>query len=171
MPSTQSSAALIQFLTKTKEGYCQQFAFGMAVLARLAGIPARVVVGYTQGSFIGNDNWQVKTSDAHAWPELYFPGDGWLRFEPTPPNAAGLAGQATAIAPPYSTPLADQPIINPATGQRGQHQPQPGVDAGEQEPVGPEQAEEDRPRRRGRRRGPRTAAPRPSCPCSSHCSR
>ena len=128
MPSTQSPAALIQFLTKNKEGYCQQFAFGMAVLARLAGIPARVVVGYTQGSFIGNDNWQVKTSDAHAWPELYFPGVGWLRFEPTPPNAAGLPGQATAIPPPYSTPLADQQIINPATGQQGQHQPQPGVD-------------------------------------------
>ena len=118
VPSTQSSAALIQFLTKNRQGYCQQFAFGMAVLARLAGIPARVVVGYTQGSFIGNDNWQVKTSDAHAWPELYFPGDGWLRFEPTPPNAAGPAGQATAIAPPYSTPLADQQITSLGTGQK-----------------------------------------------------
>jgi transglutaminase-like putative cysteine protease len=118
VPSTQSSAALIQFLTKNKEGYCQQFAFGMAVLARLAGIPARVVVGYTQGSFTGNDNWQVKTSDAHAWPELYFPGDGWLRFEPTPPNPAGQAGQATAIAPPYSTPLADQQVFNSSPGQK-----------------------------------------------------
>jgi hypothetical protein len=88
------------------------------VLARLAGIPARVVVGYTQGSFTGNDNWQVKTSDAHAWPELYFPGDGWLRFEPTPPNPAGQAGQATAIAPPYSTPLADQQVFNSSPGQK-----------------------------------------------------
>jgi transglutaminase-like putative cysteine protease len=125
VPSTQSSAALIQFLTKNKEGYCQQFAFGMAVLARLADIPARVVVGYTQGSFIGNDNWQVKTSDAHAWPELYFPGSGWLRFEPTPPNAAGPAGQATAIAPPYSTPLADQQVTNPATGPKANFNPSP----------------------------------------------
>jgi hypothetical protein len=79
----------------------------MAVIARLVGIPARVVVGFTQGSFIGNNTWQVKTSDAHAWPELYFPGDGWLRFEPTPPNSVGLPGQATASAPPYSTPLTD----------------------------------------------------------------
>ena len=79
----------------------------MAVLARMVGIPARVVVGYTQGSFIGNNTWQVKTSDAHAWPELYFPNAGWLRFEPTPPNSVGLAGQATASAPPYSTPLSD----------------------------------------------------------------
>jgi transglutaminase-like putative cysteine protease len=118
VPSTQSASALTQFLTKNREGYCQQFAFGMAVLARLAGIPARVVVGYTQGSFIGNDNWQVKTSDAHAWPELFFPGVGWLRFEPTPPNAAGLPGQATAIPPPYSTPLSDQPSITARTGQQ-----------------------------------------------------
>jgi len=118
VPQTQGPAALIQFLTKSRTGYCQQFAFAMAVLARLVGIPSRVVVGYTQGIFIGNDNWQVKTSDAHAWPELFFPGAGWLRFEPTPPNSAGLPGQATAIPPPYSTPLSDQPNINPATGQR-----------------------------------------------------
>jgi len=117
VPSTQSPSALINFLTKSKTGYCQQFAFAMAVMARLVGIPSRVVVGYTQGNFIGNDNWQVKTSDAHAWPELFFPGAGWLRFEPTPPNPAGQAGQATAIPPPYSTPLSDQPNINPATGQ------------------------------------------------------
>src|SRR5262249_30852449 len=51
--------------------------------------------------------WQVKTSDAHAWPELYFPGAGWLRFEPTPPNTLGQPGQATASAPPYSIPLSD----------------------------------------------------------------
>jgi hypothetical protein len=118
VPSTQSPAALINFLTKSKTGYCQQFAFAMAVLARLVGIPSRVVVGYTQGTFIGNDNWQVKTTDAHAWPELFFPGAGWLRFEPTPPNAAGQPGQATAIPPPYSTPLSDQPTINPQTGQQ-----------------------------------------------------
>ena len=117
VPQTQSAAALINFLTKTKAGYCQQFAFAMAVLARLAGIPARVVVGYTQGSFTGNDNWQVKTSDAHAWPELFFPTVGWLRFEPTPPNPAGQPGQATAEAPAYSTPLADNQVINSSTGQ------------------------------------------------------
>jgi hypothetical protein len=104
---SQSPSALIDFLTKSRQGYCQQFAFAMAVLARLANIPARVVVGYTQGSFTGNNTWQVKTSDAHAWPELYFAGYGWLRFEPTPPNTVGLPGQATASAPPYSTPLGD----------------------------------------------------------------
>jgi transglutaminase-like putative cysteine protease len=112
----QSASALIQFLTVDRQGYCQQFAFAMAVLARLAGIPARVVVGYTQGSFIGNSTWQVKTSDAHAWPELYFQDSGWLRFEPTPPNSVGLPGQATASAPPYSIPLSGGGSTNPANG-------------------------------------------------------
>jgi transglutaminase-like putative cysteine protease len=117
--STQSPRALIDFLTKSKKGYCQQFAFAMAVLARLEGIPSRVVVGYTQGSFSGSDNWQVKTSDAHAWPELFFPGAGWLRFEPTPPDSTGQQpGQATAVPPPYSTPASDQPNINAASGQQ-----------------------------------------------------
>jgi hypothetical protein len=96
------------------------------------GIPARVVVGYTQGSFIGNNTWQVKTSDAHAWPELFFPNFGWLRFEPTPPNTLGQAGQATASAPAYSTPLSDSAgSANPNTslGTPGSST-QPGTSAG-----------------------------------------
>jgi transglutaminase-like putative cysteine protease len=95
--------ALINFVTKSQRGYCQQFAFAMAVMARLLGIPSRVVVGYTQGVYQGNGTWVVRTSDAHAWPELYFAGAGWLRFEPTP---TGAPGQATASAPTYSFPPA-----------------------------------------------------------------
>jgi hypothetical protein len=98
------AAGLARFLLRTKTGSCQQFAFGMAVLARLAGIPARVVIGFTQGTFVSHDNWVVRTSDAHAWPELYFNGAGWLTFEPTPPNITGSAGQGTATVPPYSDP-------------------------------------------------------------------
>jgi hypothetical protein len=96
-----TSKALISFLTKVRRGYCQQFAFAMAVLARLLGIPSRVAVGYTAGSPAGHDRWEVKTSDAHAWPELYFQGAGWLRFEPTP---SGTSGQATAVQPAYTLP-------------------------------------------------------------------
>jgi transglutaminase-like putative cysteine protease len=97
----RNADALISFLTKSKRGYCQQFAFSMAVLARLLGIPSRVVVGYTQGTFLGGTLWRITTRDAHAWPELYFQGAGWLRFEPTPDGSAG-PGQATASAPGYS---------------------------------------------------------------------
>jgi len=96
-----TAKALIQFLTKDRRGYCQQFAFAMAVLARLLGIPSRVAVGYTAGTPLGHGQWDVKTSDAHAWPELYFQGAGWLRFEPTP---AGSGGQATAVQPAYTIP-------------------------------------------------------------------
>jgi len=95
---------LIAFVTKNRRGFCQQFAFAMAVMARLVGIPSRVVVGYTQGVFHADDTWVVRTSDAHAWPELYFKGVGWLRFEPTPSGSSGQAGQATASAPAYSIP-------------------------------------------------------------------
>jgi transglutaminase-like putative cysteine protease len=97
-----SAAGLNRFLTVTKRGYCQQFAFAMAVMARLLGIPSRVAVGFTAGTPTGVNTWVVKTSDAHAWPELYFQGAGWLRFEPTP---SGVAGQGTATPPTYSVPV------------------------------------------------------------------
>ncbi|HUL25460.1 MAG TPA: DUF3488 and transglutaminase-like domain-containing protein [Streptosporangiaceae bacterium] len=115
-------AGLISFVTKARRGYCQQFAFAMAVMARLVGIPSRVVVGYTQGIDRGNGIWQVRTSDAHAWPELYFKGAGWLRFEPTPSGSLGEAGQATASAPAYSFPPAGSIIPTP---QASSPQPTP----------------------------------------------
>jgi hypothetical protein len=93
-----NAAALANFLG-TKKGYCQQFSYAMAVLARLLGIPSRVAYGFTAGSPNGNGTFRVTTHDAHAWPELFFQGYGWLRFEPTP---SGLAGQGTAYAPNYA---------------------------------------------------------------------
>jgi len=89
---------LLAFLTKHRQGYCQQFAFAMAVLARMIGIPSRVAIGYTAGRQQQNGSWLVTTADAHAWPELYFTGIGWLRFEPTP---GGNGGQDTAVEPAY----------------------------------------------------------------------
>jgi len=72
----------------------------MAVLARLIDIPSRIAVGYTAGTRAGHGAWKVTTADAHAWPELYFPGVGWTRFEPTP---GGPAAQGTATRPVYAT--------------------------------------------------------------------
>jgi len=91
---------LVQFLTKDRRGYCEQFAWAFAVLARTLNIPSRIVVGYTAGTESPDGTWQVTTQDAHAWPELYFAGYGWVRFEPTP---GGPAGQGTAEAPAYTT--------------------------------------------------------------------
>ena len=93
---------LDEFLFQVKSGYCQQFAFAMAGLARLVGIPSRIAVGYTAGGSEGKGNkgtWKVTTADAHAWPELYFSGLGWIRFEPTP---GGAGGQGTATVPQYA---------------------------------------------------------------------
>jgi transglutaminase-like putative cysteine protease len=99
-PTVLSASGLKTFLEKTRRGYCQQFSFAMAVLARLLGIPSRVAYGFTSGTPSGKtDQWQVTTHDAHAWPELYFQGFGWLRFEPTP---SGANGQGTAYAPSYT---------------------------------------------------------------------
>src|SRR5262249_15182489 len=89
------------FLFHSKTGYCEQFASSMALLARLLGIPARVGMGYTAGTQRSDGSWVVSTKDAHAWPELYFSGVGWLRFEPTP---AGGVGQGSATVPAYTTP-------------------------------------------------------------------
>jgi transglutaminase-like putative cysteine protease len=97
---------LYQFLTKSKTGDCVQFSFAMTVLLRMLGIPARIAVGYTQGTKVG-DHYVVKSSDAHAWPEVYFAGYGWIRFEPTP------SGQGTAHAPAFEQ-LPDGPIVVPA---------------------------------------------------------
>jgi transglutaminase-like putative cysteine protease len=100
--SVENAAQLTHFLKVTKAGYCQQFAFAMATLARLLNIPSRVAYGYTAGTSTGATTWEVTTHDAHAWPELYFQGYGWLRFEPTP---SGANGQGTASAPLYTIPL------------------------------------------------------------------
>ena len=94
-----TSTGLTRFLEVTKKGYCQQFSFAMAVLARLLGIPSRVAYGFTSGTPVSGDSWLVTTHDAHAWPELYFQGYGWLRFEPTP---TGVTGQGTASPPSYT---------------------------------------------------------------------
>lgn len=79
--------ALQNFLFDDKRGYCEQFAGAMAAMARVAGIPSRVAVGFLPGERTG-DQWEVSIRDMHAWPELWFEGYGWVRFEPTPSIAA-----------------------------------------------------------------------------------
>ena len=74
-----------------KSGYCVHFASSMAVMARAVGIPSRIVVGFQPGeaaSIGGASGFEVSSADMHAWPELYFEGIGWLRFEPTPGRGA-----------------------------------------------------------------------------------
>ncbi|HFK1720556.1 transglutaminase TgpA family protein [Bacillus thuringiensis] len=79
-----------QFLFDTKSGYCNNFSTSMIVLLRSARIPARWVKGYTEGtldntlaSADGEDVYTITNDNAHSWVEVYFPGYGWIPFEPT----------------------------------------------------------------------------------------
>lgn len=76
---------LAEFLFERRQGHCEYFASSMAVMLRTLGIPSRVVNGFRTGEF--NDltsQYVVRASDAHSWVEAYFPGDGWVSFDPTP---------------------------------------------------------------------------------------
>jgi transglutaminase-like putative cysteine protease len=86
--STQTAPAvtgdqLVDFLFHGKTGFCEQYASAMAVMLRTLGIPARVAIGFTDG-FPSNGHQVITTQDAHAWVEVYFPGYGWVTFDPTP---------------------------------------------------------------------------------------
>ena len=90
--SGASGDYLRQFLLETREGFCQQFATAFAVLARLKGYPSRVSVGFLPGNAeplrTGGIRYTVQGTHAHAWPEVYFQGYGWIPFEPTPRSAS-----------------------------------------------------------------------------------
>ena len=79
---------LANFLFERKQGHCEYFASSMAVMLRTLGIPSRMVNGFRTGEF--NDvtsQYLVRASNAHSWVEAYFPGHGWIAFDPTPDAA------------------------------------------------------------------------------------
>ena len=72
------------FLFEMDAGYCTYYATTMVSMLRTQDIPARLVVGYTPGERVAQDTWVARGLDSHAWVEVYFPGSGWVRFDPTP---------------------------------------------------------------------------------------
>lgn len=126
--------ALENFLFHDKHGYCEQFAASMAVMARAVGIPSRVAVGFLPGTRKGNV-WTVTARDAHAWPELYFSGYGWVRYEPTPsavtgtaptwsvPQAATPSDPSTSNAEPTQPKVAAHPTVRPQIDHAQDHAP------------------------------------------------
>jgi transglutaminase-like putative cysteine protease len=110
--------AMGQFLEQ-RRGFCQQFAATMAMMARTLGIPSRIVVGFLQASKVDDQGGYVMTTkDVHAWPELYFEGVGWTKFDPTPgrsapfpdyaPRQSVSVGPTTPTSSAPSDPLIDQ---------------------------------------------------------------
>ena len=81
------------FLFEMDRGYCTYFATTMAVMLRSQGVPARVVVGYTPGEQVDENEWVVRGYNSHAWVEVYFPDVGWVKFDPTPPGPRQEAEQ------------------------------------------------------------------------------
>jgi len=84
-PYRNDRSKLIAFLFDRRAGHCEYFASAMVVMARSIGVPARLVNGFQIGQYnpIGNF-YTVRAADAHSWVEIYFPGRGWIDFDPTP---------------------------------------------------------------------------------------
>ncbi|PRZ05587.1 transglutaminase superfamily protein [Isoptericola sp. CG 20/1183] len=129
-----------------RTGYCVQFATTMSVMARTLGIPTRLGVGFLPGEAVEDaegdvTRWQVTGQDSHAWPELYFEGVGWVRFEPTPATQTGTAPDYTAaeVDAPADA-VAPQEVPPPAAEQP---EPQEQTAAPTEPPVavGPEPAD------------------------------
>ncbi len=123
-----------QYLFEMDAGYCQYSAASMAVLLRTQGIPARYVTGYTPGKRIATegttDRYRVTNQEAHAWTEVYFPGYGWQRFDPTPPdrlNEEAVAGDRGQIA---HAPTAGDAARATDTTYNGTHVETPGWERG-----------------------------------------
>ena len=101
-----------------RKGFCQQFASAMVMLLRENAVAARLAMGYLPGKEQTDGVWQVDRASQHAWVEVFFPGEGWVQFDPTPgsqtherggvatdlpvghPVATAIPGQARAGAPP-----------------------------------------------------------------------
>jgi transglutaminase-like putative cysteine protease len=123
VPAGQGNDALVSFLFESQRGYCEQFAASFAVLARAAGVPTRVAVGFTPGTFDPTTRtYTVTTEQAHAWPEVWFEGHGWLAFEPTPgrgaptPDYSGTFDDAQAPPPvAETTPTTADPTATTGT--------------------------------------------------------
>jgi transglutaminase-like putative cysteine protease len=93
-----------------KQAYCVYYASAEVLMLRSVGIPARMAVGFTQGERDGN-TYVVRRLNSHAWPEVYFPGIGWVEFEPT-------AGQAPLDRPLPPQDETDAAVFNPLTDLR-----------------------------------------------------
>jgi hypothetical protein len=96
--------AFPECLLTIKEGFCQQYATTMAVVLRVMGIPSRFVTGYLPGTRDTSGTWTVEQQAFHNWVEAYFPGYGWVRFDPTPGEELDAFNQAPTALPPGEDP-------------------------------------------------------------------
>jgi transglutaminase-like putative cysteine protease len=105
------------FLFELQKGYCDYYATTMAVMVRAVGIPSRLVTGFSTGTYDYNAHrFVVVQANSHSWVEVYFPGIGWVEFEPTTnqqpfPRPGGTNQAASAISVPTPVPLTGSAAI------------------------------------------------------------
>ncbi|QOR72140.1 DUF4129 domain-containing protein [Ruania alkalisoli] len=109
-----------------RRGYCVQFATTMVMLARSLGLPSRLAIGYLPGAETG-DGGTIGSHSAHAWPQVYFPGEGWVRFEPTPSQQTGSA--------PVWAPEPDDAAATPAPTESESQADEPSPEVASEEPT------------------------------------
>lgn len=114
-------------LFESRQGYCDYYASAMVVLARAAGVPARLVTGYAQGVFQPDtQQFIVSEKNAHSWVEIFFPDYGWIEFEPTTTQPAiGSAVPLQAKQPTAVNTPASQQSEQTDNGSRSAMQEQP----------------------------------------------
>jgi protein-glutamine gamma-glutamyltransferase len=102
---TSPGDPLVEFLLQSREGHCEYFATAMVLLSRAIGVPARLVGGYrvTEHDALGGYDL-VRQRNAHTWVEAWVPGEGWRRFDPTPPAELALA---MPTATPFASAVGD----------------------------------------------------------------
>ena len=107
----ESERPLRSFLLNQRTGYCQQFSGAMALLLRMAGIPSRVVSGFSPGApDLDRDGvFVVRDTDAHSWVEVYFSGLGWVPFDPTPGSSPATSQSAATTAAATPAGISGQP--------------------------------------------------------------
>ena len=117
---------LMGFIEEDKRGYCQQFSGTMALMLRMAGIPARVAAGFAPGSYNKDTGeYRVRDLDAHSWVEVWFTGIGWVPFDPTPARSPAQS-QSSAFAASAAAPRGGELRVRGAQTQESS----PGSSAG-----------------------------------------
>lgn len=125
-------------LFELEAAYCTYFATTMVAMLRSQGVPARFVTGYTEGEEVDEDRYAVRGLDAHAWVEVYFPGTGWIEFDPTPPSRDRVH-EGSDDARGSDEPDSETPETDRAAGEREddvEERPEPGSDEPDSDPGG-----------------------------------
>lgn len=108
-------APLDFFINISHQGYCQHYAGAMAIMLRMAGIPARVATGFSPGGYSDSKKaWIVRDTDAHAWVEVWFDDYGWVTLDPTPAATPARSRVAATLTTPQSS-----PSVSPDSGTGG----------------------------------------------------